>query len=60
MKPKQPADPAMTLGNMRALGVQRLVASSADRRFEVPGGYRSTVVRSQGRVRQMRGPRPTH
>ena len=27
MKPKQPAGPAMTLGNMRELGVQRLVAS---------------------------------
>jgi hypothetical protein len=26
MKPKQPAGPAMTLGNMRHLGVQRLVA----------------------------------
>jgi hypothetical protein len=26
-KPKQPAGPAMTLGNMRELGVQRLVAS---------------------------------
>jgi hypothetical protein len=27
MKPKQPAGPAMTLGNMRDLGVHRLVAS---------------------------------
>ena len=27
MKPKQPAGPAMTLGNMRELGVQRLLAS---------------------------------
>lgn len=27
MKPKQPAGPAMTLGNMRALGVQRLLVS---------------------------------
>jgi hypothetical protein len=26
-KQKQPAGPAMTLGNMRALGVQRLIAS---------------------------------
>jgi hypothetical protein len=26
-KPKQPAGPAMTLGNMRQLGVQRLLAS---------------------------------
>jgi hypothetical protein len=26
-KPKQPAGPAMTLGNMRDLGVQRLIAS---------------------------------
>ena len=26
MKPKQPAGPPMTLGNMRELGVQRLVA----------------------------------
>jgi hypothetical protein len=26
MKPKQPVGPGMTLGNMRALGVQRLVA----------------------------------
>jgi hypothetical protein len=26
-KPKQPPGPPMTLGNMRALGVQRLVAS---------------------------------
>ena len=26
MKPKQPAGPPMTLGNMRQLGVQRLVA----------------------------------
>ena len=27
MKAKQPAGPAMTLGNMRELGVQRLIAS---------------------------------
>jgi hypothetical protein len=27
MNPKQPAGPAMTLGNMRELGVQNLVAS---------------------------------
>jgi hypothetical protein len=27
MKPKQPAGPPMTLGNMRALGVQRLLIS---------------------------------
>jgi hypothetical protein len=27
MKPKQPAGLPMTLGNMRALGVQRLIAS---------------------------------
>jgi hypothetical protein len=27
MNPKHPAGPAMTLGNMRQLGVQRLVAS---------------------------------
>jgi hypothetical protein len=27
VKPKQPAGPAMTLGNMRELGVQRLIAS---------------------------------
>jgi hypothetical protein len=27
MAPKQPAGPPMTLGNMRELGVQRLVAS---------------------------------
>jgi hypothetical protein len=27
VKPKQPAGPAMTLGNMRQLGVARLVAS---------------------------------
>jgi hypothetical protein len=27
MKPKQPPGPPMTLGNMRALGVKRLVAS---------------------------------
>jgi hypothetical protein len=26
-KPKQPAGPAMTLGNMRELGVQNLIAS---------------------------------
>jgi hypothetical protein len=26
-KPKQPPGPAMTLGNMRELGVQRLIAS---------------------------------
>jgi hypothetical protein len=26
-KPKQPAGPAMTLGNMRQLGVKRLLAS---------------------------------
>ena len=26
-KPKQPADPAMTLGNMREFGVQNLIAS---------------------------------
>jgi hypothetical protein len=26
-KPEQPAGPAMTLGNMRDLGVQRLIAS---------------------------------
>jgi hypothetical protein len=25
MNPKQPAGPAMTLGNMRELGVQRLI-----------------------------------
>jgi hypothetical protein len=29
-KPKQPAGPAMTLGNMRDLGVQRLIASCLD------------------------------
>jgi hypothetical protein len=28
-KPKQPAGPALTLGNIRALGVQRLIASCA-------------------------------
>jgi hypothetical protein len=27
MKPKQPAGPAMTLANMRALGVERLLVS---------------------------------
>jgi hypothetical protein len=27
MKPRQPAGPPMTLGNMRELGVQRLIAS---------------------------------
>ena len=27
MKPKHPAGPAMTLGNMRELGVQNLIAS---------------------------------
>jgi hypothetical protein len=27
MKPKQPAGPAMTLGDMRDLGAQRLIAS---------------------------------
>jgi hypothetical protein len=27
MKPKQPAGPPMTLGNIRRLGVQRLIAS---------------------------------
>jgi hypothetical protein len=27
MKPKQPPGPPMTLGNMRELGVQRLIAS---------------------------------
>jgi hypothetical protein len=27
MKQKQPTGPPMTLGNMRALGVQRLIAS---------------------------------
>ena len=27
MKPKQPAGPPMTLGNMRDLGVRRLIAS---------------------------------
>jgi hypothetical protein len=27
MKPKHPAGPPMTLGNMRELGVQRLIAS---------------------------------
>jgi hypothetical protein len=27
MKPKHPTGPAMTLGNMRELGVQRLIAS---------------------------------
>jgi hypothetical protein len=27
MRPKQPAGPGMTLGNMRELGVKRLIAS---------------------------------
>jgi hypothetical protein len=31
MKPKQSAGPAMTLGNMRALGVQNLIAALASK-----------------------------
>jgi hypothetical protein len=30
-KPKQPAGPAMDLGNMRQLGVQRLIAKCGSR-----------------------------
>jgi hypothetical protein len=44
-KPKQLAGPAMTLGNMREMGVQNLIASclndacrhTVDRRVELPG-----------------------
>ena len=56
----------MTLGNMRALGVQRLVVYCLNPSCrhqgltKYPGGYRSAVVRSQGRVWQVRRARPTH
>jgi hypothetical protein len=53
MKPKHPAGPPMTLGNIRQLGVQNLVASClndalsarrADRRVELSGRHRGAVV----------------
>jgi hypothetical protein len=37
MKPKHPAGPPMTLGNMRHLGVQRLVAHRLNRRAGTKG-----------------------
>jgi hypothetical protein len=48
MKPTQPAGPAMTLGNMRGLGVQWLIASCLHG-FS-PRGWRVALTQAQ-RVR---------
>jgi hypothetical protein len=65
MKPKQPADPAMTLGNMRELGVARLIASCLNDAcrhtalvdVSLSGGYRGAVVSLARRVREVLQPR---
>ena len=49
-KPKQPHGPAMTLGNMRDLGVQRLLVSCLNHAAELEGTtsatqYDRTVIR---------------
>jgi hypothetical protein len=65
-KPKNPAGPPMTLGNMRELGVQRfgrvlperrVPSRRADRRVELSGRHRRAVVPFSSRVREVRQPR---
>jgi hypothetical protein len=66
-KPKHPGE-LMTLGNMRHLGVHRLVAYCLNRscrhegliRVEICGRCRSPVIRSQSHVCEVRRARPTH
>jgi hypothetical protein len=66
MTPNHPHGPPMTLGNMRELGVQNLIAfclndacrhSGTDRRVELSGRDRGAVgFKSPGEVRQVRRP----
>ena len=63
VKPKHPAGPPMTLGNMRELGVQQLIASCLNDAcrhtalIDVSGYPADTAVPSFGR-RARRGPEP--